>query len=102
MHMLKSSTSRRMVCLWNNFGIVEGGGGVIWSELEYFQMSADRKSARQRRSKVSGDHRTCVMKPLENYFDVPHLYWQTENSHGGIAFLMSRRAENIVSETGGL
>jgi hypothetical protein len=34
--------------------------------------TAEHKSARQRRSKASGDHRTCVIKPLENYFDVPH------------------------------
>ena len=39
---------------------------------EYFQISADRKRARQRRDEASGDHRTCVMKPLVNYFDVPH------------------------------
>ena len=71
MPMLKSSTSRRIVCLWNDFGIVEGVGGDM-VRTEYFQMSVDRKSASQRRGEASGDHRTCVIKPLKNCFNVPH------------------------------
>ena len=69
----------------------------------YFQISADRKSARQRRSKVSGDHRTCVMKLLENYFDVPHAALVLARIvMGALRSRLSRRAENIVSGRGGL